>query len=58
MLIIRSEEPKDYEIVEEITRNAFYNLYMPGCVEHYLVHQIDVYKRQTWAGCPAARTRA
>ena len=40
MLIIRSEEPKDYEIVEEITRNAFYNLYMPGCVEHYLVHQM------------------
>lgn len=40
MLIIRSEEPKDYEIVEEITRNAFYNLYMPGCVEHYLVHKM------------------
>ena len=40
MLIIRSEEPKDYETVGEITRNAFYNLYMPGCVEHYLVHQM------------------
>ena len=25
-------------IVEKITREAFYNLYIPGCVEHYLVH--------------------
>lgn len=37
-MIIRREEPQDYEIVETITRNAFYNLYVPGCVEHYLVH--------------------
>ena len=35
---IRREEPLDYEVVETITRNAFYNLYVPGCVEHYLVH--------------------
>lgn len=38
MLNIRNEEPRDYETVENITRNAFYNLYVPGCVEHYLVH--------------------
>lgn len=38
MLNIRNEEPRDYDIVENITRNAFYNLYIPGCVEHYLVH--------------------
>lgn len=25
-------------MVEEITRRAFYNLYVPGCMEHYLVH--------------------
>ena len=35
---IRNEEKADYEIVEKITREAFYNLYIPGCVEHYLVH--------------------
>jgi len=35
---IRNEEKKDYEKVEEITRKAFWNLYIPGCVEHYLVH--------------------
>jgi len=35
---IRNEEETDYERVEEITRKAFWNLYIPGCVEHYLVH--------------------
>lgn len=38
MLTIRNEKEEDYKIVEEITRNAFYNLYVSGCVEHYLVH--------------------
>lgn len=36
--IIRQEREEDRERVERITREAFYNLYMPGCVEHYLVH--------------------
>ena len=35
---IRNEEESDYEIVEKITRQAFWNLYVPGCNEHYLVH--------------------
>ena len=35
---IRKEEQKDWAVVEKITRQAFYNLYVPGCVEHYLVH--------------------
>lgn len=35
---IRNERKSDYETVEKITREAFYNLYVPGCVEHYLVH--------------------
>ena len=37
-IIIRNEKKEDREIVEKITRQAFYNLYVPGCVEHYLVH--------------------
>ena len=37
-LIIRNEEIKDRTIVEDITRRAFYNIYIEGCVEHYLVH--------------------
>ncbi|NLT39091.1 MAG: N-acetyltransferase [Clostridiales bacterium] len=35
---IRNERETDHGIVEEITRRAFYNLYVPGCSEHYLVH--------------------
>ncbi len=38
MITIRPEQESDYQIVEDITRKAFYNLYIPGCVEHYLVH--------------------
>ncbi|MDY6957979.1 MAG: N-acetyltransferase, partial [Halobacteriota archaeon] len=35
---IRREEETDYRVVEEITREAFWNLNVPGCEEHYLVH--------------------
>ena len=38
MIKIRNEEETDYKMVEEITRKAFYNLYVPGGTEHYLVH--------------------
>lgn len=38
MIQIRNEKEADYQQVEEITRKAFYNLYIPGCTEHYLVH--------------------
>ena len=37
-VIIRNETAADYATVEEITRSAFWNLYVPGCEEHYLVH--------------------
>ena len=37
-VLIRNERPEDYQCVEALTRSAFYNLYIPGCVEHYLVH--------------------
>ena len=37
-IIIRNEEVKDRAVVEDITRRAFYNIYIEGCVEHYLVH--------------------
>lgn len=35
---IRNEKETDYKIVEDITRKSFYNVYVPGCQEHYLVH--------------------
>lgn len=37
VITIRNEREPDYPLVEELTRRAFYNQYMPGCVEHYLV---------------------
>lgn len=36
--IIRNEVETDYRKVEELTRKAFWNLYIPGCSEHYLTH--------------------
>ena len=38
MIQIRNERNTDHNRVEEITREAFYNVYCPGCSEHYLVH--------------------
>ena len=38
MIQIKNEQKSDYQIVEDITREAFYNMYVPGCMEHYLVH--------------------
>ncbi len=37
-ITIRNETPCDYKTVEQITREAFWNLYVMGCDEHYLVH--------------------
>ena len=37
-LMIRLETPKDYRAVEELTREAFWNVYKPGADEHYYVH--------------------
>lgn len=37
-IIIRKEQPEDYLRVETIIRKAFWNLYVPGCYEHYLAH--------------------
>jgi predicted N-acetyltransferase YhbS len=37
---IRQAHENDYETVTELTREAFWNLYRPGCDEHYLVHRM------------------
>jgi putative acetyltransferase len=39
-LLIRNETENDHREVEELTREAFWNLYVPGCDEHYLVHKM------------------
>ena len=40
MAVIRKETKADYETVEALIRRSFYNLYIPGCVEHYLVRRM------------------
>lgn len=41
---IRLETKEDYLKVEELTREAFWNLYTPGCDEHYLCHILRDHK--------------
>jgi len=41
---IRREVESDYRRVEEVTREAFWNLYVPGCNEHYLTHVLRDHK--------------
>ncbi|MBP3196871.1 MAG: N-acetyltransferase [Butyrivibrio sp.] len=36
--IIRLEEKKDYRAVENLVRESFWNVYRPGCSEHYVIH--------------------
>lgn len=37
-ITIRREVPSDFRLVEELTREAFWNHHVPGCNEHYLMH--------------------
>lgn len=36
---IRQEESKDFFTVENLVREAFWNVYQPGCDEHFIVNQ-------------------
>ena len=36
---IRLEQPQDWHEVENLTREAFWNVYRPGCTEHYVLNQ-------------------
>ncbi|MBR4828665.1 MAG: GNAT family N-acetyltransferase [Muribaculaceae bacterium] len=36
---IRLEQPSDYREVENLTREAFWNVYRPGCTEHFVLNQ-------------------
>lgn len=37
---IRLERPDDYDEVENLIREAFWNVYRPGCLEHFVMHQL------------------
>lgn len=39
-LIIRLEKPEEYREVENMVRESFWNVYRPGCLEHYVLNQL------------------
>lgn len=38
--VIRLERKEEYRKVEELVRESFWNVYRPGCLEHYLLNQL------------------
>lgn len=39
-IIIRKETPSDYREVENLVRESFWNVYRPGCLEHFVIHTL------------------
>ncbi len=39
-IIIRRETEQDHRTVEELIRESFWNVYRPGCLEHYVIHRL------------------
>ena len=39
-IIIRLEKKEEYHEVENLVRESFWNVYRPGCLEHYVLHQL------------------
>ena len=37
-IMIRLEKEEDFRQVENLIREAFWNVYCPGCSEHYVIH--------------------
>ena len=38
--VIRRERPQEHRTVENLVREAFWNVYRPGCLEHYVLHTL------------------
>ena len=36
-ITFRNETPNDYRTIEHLTREAFWNVYRSGCLEHYVL---------------------
>ena len=43
-MILRPVVPLDYPALEALSRDAFWDVYKPGCDEHYLVHLLHEQK--------------
>ena len=40
IIIIRLEKKEEYREVENMVRESFWNVYSPGCMEHYVLNQL------------------
>ena len=40
---IRLEEKSEYRQVEKLVRDSFWNVYRPGCLEHYVLKEILIF---------------
>ena len=49
-IIIRLERENEYYKVENLVRESFWNVYRPGCLEHYVLHQLATIRHlfQNW----------
>ena len=41
---IRLERKEDHRNVENLVRESFWNVYRPGCLEHYVLHTLRTHK--------------
>ena len=39
-ITFRREEESDWRAVEHLVREAFWNVYRPGCMEHFVLHRL------------------
>lgn len=37
-MMVRNARPQEYRETEQLTREAFWNVYKPGCDEHFVLH--------------------
>lgn len=50
-IVLRLETSADYAETEKVVREAFWNVYAPGCTEHYLVHVCERFSRSGRLPC-------
>ena len=41
-ITIRLERVEEHHEVENLVRESFWNVYRPGCLEHYVLHQLRI----------------
>ena len=42
-IVIHIEEKSEYREVENLVRDSFWNVYCPGCLEHYALKEILIF---------------